>query len=791
MNIVEILFSALLWVLPIIIAIIPYLLFEYYLKVNPLYKSLYFRFMVGFLAVYIFYILVPSILFWFFGGDLIRGQVSDSVQLGDILFYEIFFFAQNIIFLFFSTFFLQIFPSIFGLSTILSFILLLIILRREPGGKLKEKLNLVTLSQEDNPVDLIKKNLLSPDWAKQKDLLKVILAILPISLLLITSILKLVGGTEDPFTSLETGFGWFTDVFFVYLASIIFCVQLLYSARVFYRGNFVGERLRNEMIRSVSTVGAFLSGVTLLFSFLEQINLPNYGTIPVTLFFLSYFIMASILFVLFLDIFEPISIYLLSKIIYFARSFDLSKIQSSITKTRVVNLGIMILIVLIVNFLSYAILYADIIWVGAIFGSEYYQILEQIDPKELLIPLRTLVDVYGIFALDLFIRTLFTLLLVTTVPFLRRMSKSIIVNALIVYLITTVISIFNLFLSDQYLTYNSVFGLFMLPYLPVIVFFSDLAFLRATETVFTTYSTSIFVQFNMNGLVVLLPRLTNLIVGGNENILVIMRYIAYPHVLFYPFFVILFFGAILSLFDVKFRVHSIHKDQIVERNIFSSTTLPVSDEVLSFPNTFLLAINKTEAEKRTFEQESLASVVCEILHEGPALISEIKDEIEGVGLEELYTELVKLTFEDEQTEPLVSIYREEYGYAYEEAALDSLHVMMTDGRSVFAHDFGAESEVDPVLIAGLFSAITSFSREATRSEQFLRTIDHGDVVLIIEYGQWCFSAVIADRQTAVLRSKLRKFLDDFEERYKTVLPNWLGDLGAFEGSEALVEANFQ
>ncbi len=751
--------------------------------------------MVGFLAVYVFYILIPSILFWFFGSAEIQGQVSDSVQPLDILFYEIFFFAQNIIFLFFSTFFLQIFPSIFGLSTILSFILLLIILRREPGGNLKEKLNLVTLSQEENPVELIKKNLLSSDWAKQKDLLKVILAVLPISLLLITSILKLVGQTEDPFTSLDTGFGWFTDVFFVYLASIIFCVQLLYSARVFYRGNFVGERLRNEMIRSVSTVGAFLSGVTLLFSFLEQINLPNYGTIPVTLFFLSYFTMASILFVLFLDIFEPISIYLLSKIIYFTRGLDLSKIQSSITKTRVINLGIVILIVLIVNFLSYAILYADFVWLGVIFGADYYLILEQIGPTELLLPLKTLIDAYGIFALDLFIRTLFTLLLVTTVPFLRRMSKSIIVNALVIYLITTIISIFNLFLSDQYGLYNFIFpfSLFRLPVLPVIVFFSDLAFLRVTETaVFTTYSTSIFVQFNMNGLAVLLPRLTNLdISGGNPNVLVIMRYIAYPHVLFYPLFVILFFGAILSLFGAKFKVHSIHKEQIVERNIFSSTTLPGTEEILSFPNTFLLAINKAEAEKRTFEEESLASVVCEILHEGPALISEIKEEIEGVGLEELYTELVKLTFEDEQTEPIVSIYKEEYGYAYEEAALDSLHVMMTDGRSVFSHDFGTESEVDPVLIAGLFSAITSFSREATRSEQFLRTIDHGDVVLIIEYGQWCFSAVIADRQTAVLRSKLRKFLDDFEEQYSKVLPNWLGDLGLFEGSEALVEANFQ
>ena len=45
---------------------------------------------------------------------------------------------------------------------------------------------------------------------------------------------------------------------------------------------------------------------------------------------------------------------------------------------------------------------------------------------------------------------------------------------------------------------------------------------------------------------------------------------------------------------------------------------------------------------------------------------------------------------------------------------------------------GDESKVEPALVAGLFSAITSFAKEAVRSEQLLKTIDHGDVVLTIE-----------------------------------------------------------
>jgi hypothetical protein len=116
--------------------------------------------------------------------------------------------------------------------------------------------------------------------------------------------------------------------------------------------------------------------------------------------------------------------------------------------------------------------------------------------------------------------------------------------------------------------------------------------------------------------------------------------------------------------------------------------------------------------------------------------------------------------------------------------------MMLDGRAVLAHTFGKESIVEPALVSGLFSAITSFAKEAVRSEQLLRTIDHGDVVLTIEYAKWVFAAIFADSTSTELRRKLTDFLANFEKRYSKVLPTWLGNLDVFEDEIKVIDLEF-
>ena len=163
----------------------------------------------------------------------------------------------------------------------------------------------------------------------------------------------------------------------------------------------------------------------------------------------------------------------------------------------------------------------------------------------------------------------------------------------------------------------------------------------------------------------------------------------------------------------------------------------------------------------------------------------------GLSLGEIHRILDELTFDLEVPfNQVLTLLHREFSYSFEEVTIDSLHIMMLDGRAVLSHTFATESQVEPALVAGLFSAITSFAKEAVRSEQLLKTIDHGDVVLTIEYAKWVFAAIFADTTSTELRKKLSEFLTYFEKKYSKTLPIWLGDLDVFLGDIDTIDKVF-
>ncbi len=116
--------------------------------------------------------------------------------------------------------------------------------------------------------------------------------------------------------------------------------------------------------------------------------------------------------------------------------------------------------------------------------------------------------------------------------------------------------------------------------------------------------------------------------------------------------------------------------------------------------------------------------------------------------------------------------------------------MNTDGIALYSQSFG-EVKVEPLLISGMLSAITSFVKETTSSQQYLQAIDHGDVVLMIEYGDGFFVTLLANRETPELRMRLREFVKRFQEQYGEVLKQWSGDQDEFKGTEQLVKEIFE
>ena len=84
----------------------------------------------------------------------------------------------------------------------------------------------------------------------------------------------------------------------------------------------------------------------------------------------------------------------------------------------------------------------------------------------------------------------------------------------------------------------------------------------------------------------------------------------------------------------------------------------------------------------------------------------------------------------------------------------------------------------------MFSAITSFVKEMTKSTEALKKIDHGDITILIEYGTKIFGALfIKGAQSSEVRAPLKEFVEKFEERYKDILRDWSGALAHFKDDE--------
>jgi hypothetical protein len=141
---------------------------------------------------------------------------------------------------------------------------------------------------------------------------------------------------------------------------------------------------------------------------------------------------------------------------------------------------------------------------------------------------------------------------------------------------------------------------------------------------------------------------------------------------------------------------------------------------------------------------------------------------------------------------LIDLLRQEFSYIYEKAEKQGLYIIYDDGRGIFDYNFSKEFSHDPGIISGMFSAITSFIKETTKSQELLKTIDHGDITILIEYGKRIFGALfIKGKQTTEARSSLIEFVTKFEAKYADVLADWSGALIYFKEDNQLVESIFK
>ena len=341
----NLLFSLLFSLSSLIIVTVIYLVIRL-LKKDSFLEKILLRLVVAYAVFNVFYIFIPALINvinppenkYLFTTVIVDLDSSGSLTVGYwqagfnsfIRYWLQMIFTSVFTFLFFP---FALLPVIFIFGAFISFLLVLYQLKKSnPKESLASSLSQLQFGYEENPFTLMYDKLKNPDWDSAWDLFKILLAVLPISLYLLMTLLKITGNQENPNILQGTSLGWFLEIFFVYLASLMFSVHLLYSGKFSFKGDYMGLKLRNAMIQSLSTVGTLMSAIAIILFVIDYSR-----QFFIVIYFISYFIMVTIFFVLFLDIFEPFSIYVVTKFVEFFKRYSSVTLppESGITESQV------------------------------------------------------------------------------------------------------------------------------------------------------------------------------------------------------------------------------------------------------------------------------------------------------------------------------------------------------------------------------------------------------------------------------------------------------------------------
>lgn len=741
MDINEIISTGFINVLPILILLVPY----FFIRKKAI-ANLYIRIYAGILIFYLIYWILPII---FQIGDTPKELELDPGEEGNLLLgigYVTSHFASLVAL--FATYPFVTLPFIFFLSPFISLILVRNRLRKAEGS-LKDNLKLITYQNTGSPLKQIRDALLGHKWTREKEILKLLIVLLPVSLYLLQVVIKL----SDPGTiTLESSLGWFIEILFVYLATLIFSVELLFSSKISLKGQLLGENVRQQTFRSLYTVGAPISILSILLFIADNINSNTLDLLPVIFYFFAYFIMASVIFILFLRIFEPFSILILIKLVDWWKNRQKEKTKKD--RSNITYVFLYGLVAVAVYLLYYLL-------IGGLLIEPFLnqdQVLESAGFLFLGNP--TLVDSIKFDLLNIlgFVNVLLASLII---GFLLSRSLKLVKNIRrSLYIFLPIIILISFFVSGS--LYAWITG--------------------ETAEYWLTGQTSFTNIFGYNFFILRSASYDAELVGITFALSLPYSYSRYV-------FNVLFWGIILYYVKKEFKGKNVTmEDEIIEKVIFSETSeYPDFDDYKKGDTIYLISLN-TDFDQPEIKQEreEIHSLIKSL--EKEKVIHEIRPEDEDEKSRFYFT--LKYLFRNN----IIKIWRPEYSFIFEPVEKQGLYIIYDDGRGVFDYAFRSDEIQDPGLVSGMFSAITSFVKEMTKSTEALKKIDHGDITILLEYGNKIFGALfIKGTQSSEVREPLKEFVKKFEDKYGDVLKDWTGSLTPFlnEDNNKMVEDVFK
>jgi hypothetical protein len=638
-------------------------------------------------------------------------------------------------------------PFIFFVAPFIAAIYVRNRVRKEVGTK-SEKMKGLTYHIIDSPYKRVRTDLFKNDWSREKDIMKLLVVLLPISLYLLQVILKILQIESVSITTGETALGWFIEILFVYLATFIFSLEILFSSQIALRGRYFGENIRQQTYKSLYTVGAPISILSIILFLVEDI-----GSFDVVIYFFAYFLMASIIFVLFLKIFEPISLLLFIKIIdwWKNKKEKRKKMNTSNVYYGIVFACLAVFVFFIINNFVFGLIIQSIFGdTSSITNSANFAVSGSVYLYESLgFDLLNILSFVALVVVSLFIAVFF---LNISLKYMKSMFLS----------ITTYIPIL-IVLSGVFL---------VIPINAIINFSSEIYWITGQSSFTTIFGFNFY---------------TLRTAAFDAQLTGVLYILALPYQYTQYIFNIIFWSLIIFYMKKNFKTKNVPIDEKhIEKVIFSSITeFPTYDDYAKVKTQYLVTRNENiKLEDIEKEREEVKYLLEKL--ETEQMLDKLRP-IEEKEVQRFYFTLKYL-----YNNNLIDLLKQEFSYIYEKAEKQGLYIIYDDGRGIFDYNFSKEFSHDPGIVSGMFSAITSFIKETTKSQELLKTIDHGDITILIEYGTRIFGALfVKGKQTTEVRSSLRELVTRFEAKYADVLADWSGALIYFKEDNKLVESIFK
>jgi len=104
---------------------------------------------------------------------------------------------------------------------------------------------------------------------------------------------------------------------------------------------------------------------------------------------------------------------------------------------------------------------------------------------------------------------------------------------------------------------------------------------------------------------------------------------------------------------------------------------------------------------------------------------------------------------------------------------------------------GSADEMVEDLVAGGMAGITAMLKELSQSTEELKTIDHGDLKILLAHGDNFFIALLTKEEMNIYWDRLKRLHRTIESLFGNILKAWDGNLAYFEPLKTIVREDFQ